>query len=88
MYAAVAVGSGFACGLIPTGHAYCWGRSYGSSPQPVPGGTTFRSIAAGDTFACGVTPDDELFCWGSNDYGQLGTGNFVASNVPVRVADP
>jgi len=53
-----------------------------------------HQLVAGKSHACalagyGSTPpgDQYLYCWGDNQYGQLGTGNFTNSSVPVLVAD-
>jgi hypothetical protein len=34
---------------------------------------------------CGVTTEGGIYCWGNNSEGQLGTGYYVNSIVPVRV---
>jgi alpha-tubulin suppressor-like RCC1 family protein len=48
-------------------------------------------IAAGGQHACGArsipanATASDVFCWGANNNGQLGTGNFQASAVPLKV---
>lgn len=37
---------------------------------------------------CAITAEDELYCWGNNRYGQLGTGDFNNSAIPVKVKLP
>jgi len=44
-------------------------------------------IAAGDRHSCAVTDSGALWCWGANDTGQLGAGDTVARDIPVRVLD-
>lgn len=34
------------------------------SPEPVPGGLTFRALSVAKNHACGLTVDDRLYCWG------------------------
>jgi alpha-tubulin suppressor-like RCC1 family protein len=51
----------------------------------VGGARTFRSVSAGGRHTCGITTDGALYCWGANWAGQLGTGSYTDSPVPVRV---
>lgn len=50
---------------------------------------TYASMDTGDGFACGVTAAGEAWCWGTDDYGQLGIGDWNQSSetAPTRVAD-
>jgi len=86
---------GGACGLTPTGVAYCWGGianswSPGSpnkfSPVAVPGGLTFATVSTGYFHACGVTSAGVAYCWGNNESGELGDGTTTDSSMPVKVA--
>ncbi|MBN2495420.1 MAG: hypothetical protein JXR96_12570 [Deltaproteobacteria bacterium] len=43
-------------------------------------------ISAGFSHSCAVNRSRVVKCWGSNDYGQLGDGTDVDSNVPVDVS--
>jgi alpha-tubulin suppressor-like RCC1 family protein len=75
----------FACGLTPSGAAYCWGNNnYGqlgtgttitsASPVAVAGGLTFVALSVGFYQACGLTLSGAAYCWGDNSYGELGNG--------------
>jgi alpha-tubulin suppressor-like RCC1 family protein len=57
-----------------------------SSPALVSGGLLFKSLSAGEVTTCGVTTTGTAYCWGDNEYGQLGTGDVISAQVPVRVA--
>jgi len=46
----------------------------------------WRYVASGYLFNCAIQDDDAVWCWGRNDMGQLGTGTFDNSWVPVPVA--
>jgi len=88
------------CAVTAAGKGYCWGRnlegelgnnSTVSRPRPVPvsGGLSFKQIVAGSQHTCAVTTASKAYCWGAvSDYnnGELGTGGFVGSLVPVAVA--
>ncbi len=55
------------------------GVQVGTDPPP--------TIATGAAFSCVLrepASGNELRCWGYNNYGQLGTGDKVDSDVPVR----
>jgi len=47
-----------------------------------------QSIVAGNLFTCGLDQDRALWCWGANDYGQLGVGDRVDRQQPIRVPIP
>jgi alpha-tubulin suppressor-like RCC1 family protein len=89
------------CAVTTAAKGYCWGRnqegqlgterSSGSlKPAAVTGGLSWKQIVAGSDHTCGIsTVNDRGYCWGglSEDYnGQLGTGGFVGSRVPLAVA--
>ena len=40
-------------------------------------------LGVGAKHSCAIRGDGTLWCWGANDAGQLGTGSFVESHVPV-----
>jgi len=95
-----AIGGGFAhtCG-IRAGRAYCWGEDYYSqlgngggtasaaTPSEVAGGftdwTAITSFALART-TCGIRAG-RIYCWGRNEYGQLGDGTGLYTDVPVEI---
>jgi alpha-tubulin suppressor-like RCC1 family protein len=79
-----------ACGLTPSGAAYCWGLNiwgelgngiisalFGGSSVPVEvsGGLRFASISAGKQNTCAIEASGKAWCWGANDGGQIGDGS-------------
>ena len=87
-----------ACGLEPSGAAWCWGSNWfgelgnGTAyqshypPVPVSGGHAFVDITVGDGFVCGLEGTGAAYCWGDNSTGQLGQGVVGgADSVPVAV---
>ncbi len=49
-------------------------------------GIQFTSLVAGNLFTCGLDRARALWCWGANGYGELGVGDRVERQQPVRVA--
>jgi len=45
------------------------------------------SIDVGDMNVCAVGVDGQAWCWGPNHYGQLGTGDTAAADVPRTAAE-
>ena len=78
-----------ACGLAPTGVAYCWGDGEdgesSTTPVAVAGGFNFATLSAWYS-TCGITATGALYCWGANESGQLGNGTTTSSSAPVKVA--
>jgi len=48
-------------------------------------GKTITKISNGTINSLILTSDNKLYSWGDNQYGQLGNGTNIASNVPVTV---
>lgn len=96
---AIACGSNFSLALTSDGGLYSWGSNVvgqlgngtgTSSPLPVAvsssgalAGKTVSAIACGASFALALSSDGLVYGWGENYFGQLGTGNFNYSSVPV-----
>ncbi|MDX9982104.1 MAG: hypothetical protein RBU25_18930, partial [Lentisphaeria bacterium] len=57
-------------------------------PAPVPGLADIVKIAAGSSHALALTHGGQLYAWGTNQFGQLGTGNYANAATPVPVATP
>ncbi len=97
----ISAGDSFACALDSSGAAYCWGGnetgelgdgSAASSAVPVAvdtggvlAGKTLTQISTGLDDACALDSSGAAYCWGINNYGQLGNGTTVDSDVPVAV---
>lgn len=85
-----------ACGLDPSGNAYCWGSSSGpdgtsgapgyDTARAVTGGTQFSQVDVGWDHICGVTAGGGLSCWGNNDKAQLGLGDSSARTQPTNLS--
>ena len=98
--ASVALGSEHGCMLTTTGQAYCLGvnnvgqlgtGTTGATqdmPVAVAGDLRFTALSASMSTTCGLTAEGAVFCWGGNGFGQLGTGDTEARDVPVRVRWP
>jgi alpha-tubulin suppressor-like RCC1 family protein len=87
VFTSITLGDMHACGLTPTGEAYCWGNnSVGQlgdgtasgrlTPVAVTGGLRFVSLSAGSQHTCGLTADGTAYCWGFSGTGALGHGSF------------
>jgi alpha-tubulin suppressor-like RCC1 family protein len=98
-WTSVSTGAYSACGLL-AGTPYCWGsNSWGQigigetslseyTPTAVSVAGTFTRIESGPFVNCAVSSAGALYCWGSNEYGQLGTGDFTSRNTPALVPGP
>ncbi len=75
IFQSVNTGQGHACGVTPTGTAYCWGRGFSgqlgdglavshNEPVAVLGGLNFQSVVAGGSHSCGLTTAGAAYCWG------------------------
>lgn len=83
------------CALTSDHNAYCWGdNSHGElgdgttsasgTPVPVMGvGGAVAQISAGNVHTCVLLLDGTAKCWGNNNYGELGSGDYVAQPSPA-----
>jgi alpha-tubulin suppressor-like RCC1 family protein len=97
---AVGVGHRHSCAVMLNGELYCWGdNQYGqlgdgthidrNSPVLVdtldPTVAAVVAVSGGERFTCALRANGQVWCWGRNTSGQLGTGNYSHSDVPVPV---
>jgi alpha-tubulin suppressor-like RCC1 family protein len=94
-------GQSYICALLGDGTVKCWGsNTHGelgdnstqssSTPQLVSGLTGAWQLAVGRSHACAMLQSsnpavNNIRCWGLNDKGQLGSGDYKDSTVPVPV---
>ena len=99
--ASVSAGS-HSCAVTTVGAPFCWGDNasgqLGSGvvrDTSVPGAVDSNgvlkdkkvaAVSAGGSHSCAVTTDGGVYCWGLNSRGELGSGDFTNSAVPVAVA--
>jgi alpha-tubulin suppressor-like RCC1 family protein len=97
----VSAGGNHACGLSPSGAAFCWGEDSlfqlgngdqfalnSTTPIPVAGGNVFSSISAGFNHTCALTAAGVAMCWGDNSSGQLGAGlDDFAADTPSPISN-
>ncbi|MBU6143886.1 MAG: fibronectin type III domain-containing protein [Acidobacteria bacterium] len=55
------------------------------APKQVGSASNWVKIALANGHACAENTLQELWCWGNNAFGQLGSGTFTSSQVPVLV---
>ena len=49
-------------------------------------GRTTKLLSAVGVHTCAILDNDKVKCWGSNNYGQLGLGDFGQRKFPAQVA--
>ena len=79
------LGSG-AYGALGNGY-YTLDFNYTQTTPVAIGITNAAAVKMGRLFGCALLTDGEIKCWGSNLFGQLGTGNYTDSPVPVFVSE-
>lgn len=97
-FRSVDAGAAHSCGLDGSGAAFCWGENglgqlgnadLNSTTEPVAvfqGSMAFSEVSAGASHSCAALSDGQVYCWGSNEFGQMGNGNFgTVESAPVRV---
>ena len=90
----IAAGGAHSCALNSDGAVWCFGSNDkgqlgngtvgGSSPEPVLVSTEkrFTWLTAGLAHTCALAMDATAWCWGSNEYGQIGSANTTAREIP------
>jgi alpha-tubulin suppressor-like RCC1 family protein len=98
LFASIAVGEGFSCGLTTTGSLYCWGANdngqmgNGSSarsqaaPTLISSSLSWSTVTAGQWHACAIATTGDTYCWGNNQDGEIGSGTFGPQPTPALVA--
>ena len=96
----VSPGLHHSCAIMDDQSVWCWGQNAqgqignGNAPVDVnqgpvgvlmPAGRTAVALAGGSQYSCAVLDDGSAVCWGSNNFGQLGIGNFVDMDEPTAV---
>lgn len=96
---AISAGTYFGLALEQDGVVMAWGSNefgqlgngssgkgvHSANPAPVSGMTEATSISGGGYAGYALLGNGNVESWGWNEYGQLATGEFVSSSVPVRV---
>ncbi len=98
---AVGVGSLHNLALTSAGHVLAWGsNAFGqlgngtrtNSDIPVrvrlPAGARVLAVSAGGGFSLALTRAGRVLTWGHNQFGQLGNGTMISSDIPVVVTIP
>src|SRR5690554_841380 len=96
---AISGGMGHTVVLLADGTVWAWGdNQYGqlgdgttdNSSEPVqvtvPAGKEIIAVSAGGYHNLAVAGDGTVWAWGQNSNGQLGTGSYDDSSVPVEIA--
>ncbi|BDR54329.1 hypothetical protein KIMH_04400 [Bombiscardovia apis] len=64
------------------------GTAINVTPPAPPEGLRFTQVDGGWYHSLAIASDGSLYAWGKNDFGALGTGDYVSSTHPVRVKTP
>lgn len=93
----ISAGFNFGLAIRNDGTLWSWGENTfgqlgsGSAgadrpvPAPVLGISKVIAVSAGDSHSIAVTADNQAWSWGSNNFGELGLGNFVTTAAPAKV---
>ncbi len=98
-WTALGLGSFHTCGIRADRSMWCWGGGLNGQlgvgpldsdnalePQRIDKGG-WRAVDGGESHTCAIDEDRGLYCFGRNDDGQLGLGDVLRRDVPVRVGD-
>jgi alpha-tubulin suppressor-like RCC1 family protein len=77
--------AGGEAGVGGSGGAASGGSAGATTDAPCAAEDIPVSVSAGRYSTCGITANGTVKCWGSNAVGQLGTGDFESSSIPVSV---
>ena len=85
-------------GLKTNGTIWSWGRNvagqlgngiagvdYNLVPTQIGIGTNWNTISAGVYASYAIKTDGTLWAWGSNNFGELGVGNFNPVTIPTKI---
>ena len=85
-------------GLKTNGTIWSWGRNvagqlgngiagidYNLVPTQIGIGTNWNTISAGIYASYAIKTDGTLWAWGSNNFGELGVGNFNPVTIPTKI---
>ena len=95
----LSTGGRHTCAILDNGDLMCWGRdndgqlgtpgtntnTYAPSSTAIDLGTgrTAVAVSAGEAHSCAILDNDDLKCWGDDDYGQLGLGSSIHTDLPA-----
>lgn len=80
---AIAGGKANIMALKSDGTVWQWNESRGL--EQVLGLSNIAAISSGDGYSLALTNSGEVYAWGDNFYGQLGTGDTILRDTPVKV---